>query len=54
MCELDRQVMEADSTKDLDTSVDLVRAVMLPNNVSALSEKTLEMLGSLLVINTFR
>ena len=48
-CELSMQVTEIDSTQDHDTSVALVRAIMFPNDVTALSEETSEMMRSLLV-----
>ncbi|GFS29945.1 hypothetical protein Acr_00g0009250 [Actinidia rufa] len=40
-CELGRQVIEADSAQDHDTSMALERAIMLPNDVADLCEETL-------------
>ena len=38
------------STKDRDTSMALVRAILLPNDVVALIEKTSDTIGDLLVM----
>ncbi|GFS33558.1 hypothetical protein Acr_00g0029260 [Actinidia rufa] len=49
-CELGRQVTTADSARDHNTNVPLARAVMLPNDVAALSEETSKTMRSLLVM----
>ncbi|GFZ15729.1 hypothetical protein Acr_25g0001380 [Actinidia rufa] len=47
--ELGRQVTVVDSTQDHDTIVALAQAIMLPNDIAALSEEDNEMMRSLLV-----
>ena len=50
-CEFDRQVVVVDSTQDHDTSMALACAVLLSNDVAALTEETLDTIGDLLVMH---
>ncbi|GFY91157.1 hypothetical protein Acr_07g0013530 [Actinidia rufa] len=49
-CELNRQVMVADSSKDYDTSMALAHAVLLPTDVASLNEESSEAFRDLLVM----
>ena len=42
VCELDRQVMVANFAQDHDTSMALARAVLLSNDVAALTKEALD------------
>ena len=49
-CELGRQLTEANSVQDYDTSLALARAIMLSNDVATLSKETSKTMRSLLVM----
>ena len=46
--------MVFDSSQDHDTNVALACAVLLPNNVAALNEEALDVIGGLLVMQQFK
>ena len=50
ICELSRQVTMADSAKDHDTSMALVRAIMLLKDVASLIEENSETIRGLVVM----